>query len=92
MHQKIKPTIHYSYIFSKQIHTNQIDSIFNDVKKNNLDFINYFLVKDENTFDELMVRANQEKKIVLDTLSIQRLMSKVLKSGFKSIEHICLSK
>jgi hypothetical protein len=39
-----------------------------------------------------MERANQEKKIVLDTLSIQRLMSKVLKSGFKSIEHICLSK
>ena len=88
MYQKIKPTIHYSYIFSKQNSTNQIDSIFNDVKKNNLDFIKLFSVKDENTFDELMVRANQEKKIVCGHYPSSVSMSKVLKSGFKSIEHL----
>lgn len=88
LNQKIKPTIHFSYIYNNKNSTNQTDSIFKDIKKNNLDFIKLFSVKDENTFDELMARANQENKIVCGHFPSSVSMPKVLKSGFKSIEHL----
>lgn len=88
LNQKIKPTTHFSYIFNKKNTTSQIDSIFSDIHKNNLDFIKLFSVKDENTFDALMIRAKQENKIVSGHYPSSILMSKVLKSGFKSIEHL----
>lgn len=88
LNQNIKPTIHFSYIFSKKNSTNQIDSIFTDIKKNNIDFIKLFSVKDESTFDELMMRARQDNKIVCGHYPSSVSMNKVLKSGFKSIEHL----
>jgi len=88
LNQKVKPTIHFSYIFSKKNSTNQIDSVFNDIKKNNLEFVKLFSIKDENTFDELIKRANQENTIVCGHYPSSISMSKVLNSGFKSIEHL----
>jgi imidazolonepropionase-like amidohydrolase len=88
LNQNTKPTIHFSYMFSKKNSTNQIDSIFTNIKKNNLDFIKLLSVKDENTFDELMMRARQENKIVCGHYPSSVSMNKVLKSGFKSIEHL----
>jgi imidazolonepropionase-like amidohydrolase len=87
LNQKIKPSIHFSYIFSRKNTINQLDSIFADVKKNKLGFIKLFSVKDENTFDELMKRANQEKIIVCGHYPSGISMEKVLQSGLKSIEH-----
>ena len=88
LNQKIKPAIHFSYIFSRENTINQIDSIFTDIKKNNLDFIKLFSVKDENTFDAVMNRAKQENKIVCGHYPSGISIEKVLKSGFKSIEHL----
>ena len=88
LNQKIKPTVYFSYIFNKKNTVNQIDSIFSDINKNNLDFIKLFSVQDENTFDQLMTRAKQENKTVCGHYPSGIPMSKVLKSGFKSIEHL----
>ena len=88
LNQKIKPAIHFSYIFSRENTINQIDSIFTDIKKNNLDFVKLFSVKDENTFDAVMNRAKQENKIVCGHYPSGISIEKVLKSGFKSIEHL----
>lgn len=85
----ISPTLHFSQIIDKSITFNEIqfDSLITDMKSKGIAFIKLFSVANESTFDNLMAAANRNKMLVCGHYPSGVKMEKVLKSGFRSIEH-----
>ncbi|HMX40333.1 MAG TPA: amidohydrolase family protein [Saprospiraceae bacterium] len=94
----IRPKIYYSHIVRKQtkLTEQQADSLMRDVIKNGLSFIKLYGLSDEPTFDALMSASKQHHVTICghypryaqDGKWKYVPMEKVLKSGFKSIEHL----
>lgn len=84
----ISPNIHYSYIYNKKNKNSQLDSIFSIVKEQKLEFIKMLSVKDEKSFDSLMLFAKKNNAIVCGHNSSTINFKKILNSGYKSIEHL----
>ncbi|MCB9201774.1 MAG: amidohydrolase family protein [Flavobacteriales bacterium] len=94
----ISPTIHYSHLIrGEDIFTEQqADSLMKQVKKDDIQFIKLFGLSNEETFNNLIKSANKYDVIICghypsywkDNQSNMVEMEKVLKSGFKSIEHL----
>jgi hypothetical protein len=86
----IAPKLHYSYIIRRDIKYSEIqfDSLMTQIKKNEINFIKLLSVASEEVFDNLMKSANRNNVIVCGHYPSGIKMEKVLKSGFKSIEHL----
>lgn len=86
----ISPKLHYSHIIRRDIKYTEIqfDSLMTEIKKNEINFIKLFSVASEEVFDNLMKSANKNNVIVCGHYPGGIKMEKVLKSGFKSIEHL----
>jgi len=86
----ISPKLHYSQLIRKDIRysVSQFDSLMMDMKKNGISFIKLLSLADEETFDNLMKAANKNKVTVCGHFPRAVRLEKVLKSGFKSIEHL----
>lgn len=86
----IAPKLFYSYIITREVKFNgmQFDSLMTEIKKSEINFIKLFSVASEEVFDALMTSANKNNVIVCGHYPSGIKMEKVLKSGFKSIEHL----
>jgi imidazolonepropionase-like amidohydrolase len=86
----ISPKLYYSHIINRDIKytKTQFDSLMTEIKKNEIDFIKLFSVASEEVFDNLMKSANKNSVIVCGHYPNGIKIEKVLKTGFKSIEHL----
>ena len=86
----ITPKLYYSYIITRDVKYNliQFDSLMTEIKKNEINFIKLFSVASEEVFDNLMTSANKNNISVCGHYPSGIEIEKVLKSGFKSIEHL----
>ena len=84
------PKIHYSHIITREVQYTepQCDSLMTAIKKNNLNFIKVFSIANEAMFDNLMKSANRNSVTVCGHFPREIPLEKVLKSGYKSIEHL----
>jgi hypothetical protein len=86
----IAPSLHFSHLIEKNITFNEatFDSLMGDMKQKGIAFIKLFSLSNEATFDHLMASANKNKVIVCGHYPSGVNSSKVLRSGFRSIEHL----
>jgi hypothetical protein len=92
----IKPRVYYPYLLTKNTVASsekQVDSLFNKIKEGKYDFVKLYSMqhrKDFNdiVFDRIMTSANKSKVIVCGHYPNKIKLTKVLSSGFKSIEHL----
>ncbi len=86
----ISPNLYYPYIVTRDLTYNaaQYDSLMISIKKNKFDFIKVFSIANEVVFDNLMQAANQHQVLVCGHYPAGIQIEKVLKSGYKSIEHL----
>lgn len=83
--------IYYPFIITKDLlfsNQQQMDSLMKAVKSNGYDFIKLFSIANEDMFDWLMKAANSSNIIVCGHYPGIVKLDKVIKSGFKSIEHL----
>lgn len=92
----VKPHIYYPYELTQSTNIktlNQFDSLFSIVKREKYDFIKQYSINwredfTEAIFDNIMNAANRNDLIVCGHNPTKVSFDKVLKSGFKSIEHL----
>jgi len=94
----ISPKIHYSHLVkrSETYTETQADSLMQQIKSSGIDFVKLLSLSDEATFDHLIKAANRYNITICghypvyqdDGRSIMIDMEKVIKSNFKSIEHL----
>ncbi len=86
----IAPNLYFSHIITRdnKYSLAQFDSLMKVIKKQDLKFIKMFSIADEQTFDNLMQSANKHKVTVCGHFPSMVSLEKVIKSGFKSIEHL----
>ena len=93
---KISPKVYYPYLLTNQtnIHSPaQFDSLYLEIKKNKYDFVKMYSMQhradfNDTIFDRLMISAKKNNVIVCGHFPNKIRLSKVLSSGFKSIEHL----
>ncbi len=92
----IKPKVYYPYLLTTNTNVRtekQIDSLFTVVKKDKLDFVKLYSIQHRNDFndtifDRIMASADKKGLIVCGHYPSKISLDKVLRSGFKSIEHL----
>ena len=94
----IAPNIHYSHIIrrSETFTESQADSLMEQIKIDDIQFIKLFSLSDEQTFDNLTNAANKADIIICGHYptyvdsgrGVMVDMEKTLESNFKSIEHL----
>lgn len=94
----ISPTIHYSHFVrrNERFSESQTDSLVQEVKSKGINFIKLLSLSDEETFDNLSKAANEHQVIFgghypvyrKDEKAMAMDIEKVIKSNFKSIEHL----
>ncbi|MHA8049510.1 amidohydrolase family protein [Aquirufa sp. ROCK-SH2] len=84
------PGVYTSFIITRENRytEQQLDSLFTGVKKQGYHFIKLFSVADESTFLNIMKKADQHQMIVAGHFPSNVAMETVLKTSFKSIEHL----
>jgi hypothetical protein len=96
--QIISPNIHFSHFIRRNetFTPAQADSLMVQIKNSSTDFIKLLSLSDEQTFDNLSQSANKYKVTLCghypvyqsDNKSVLVNFEKVIKSNFKSIEHL----
>jgi len=96
--EMIRPDIHFSLVLSRSvIYTPmQYDSLFSAMENNGLSFVKLFSLPDSITFEHIMASAEKNNitvcghypGYVVEGKWKNLPLAKVLKSGFKSIEHL----
>ncbi len=96
--ETLSPKIHYSRLIKRnEIYSEtSADSLMLAVKENKFDFIKLYSLSNESTFDNIMHAANKYGITVcghyptfaLNGKPTEVNMEKVVKSGFRSIEHL----
>ncbi len=92
----LKPKIYYPFLLTKELgisSQNQFDSLFIKIKADNYDFVKLYSLQirsnfSDTIFDRIMLSANKYNVIVCGHYPNNVRLSKVLASGFKSIEHL----
>lgn len=94
----VSPNIHYSHLIRKSetYSESQADSLMQEIKKKEIGFIKLLSLSDEKTYDNLINAANKHNVIICGHYPLYQKegkatmidMEKVLKSNFKSIEHL----
>lgn len=94
----ISPTIHYSHLVrrSDTFTESQADSLMKELKSNQIKFVKLISLSDEQTFENLTKAANKHNIIICghyptyqkEDKSFAVDIEKVIKSNFKSIEHL----
>ncbi len=92
----IKPKVYYPYLLTKNTSVRtekQIDSLFTIVKRDKLDFVKLYSIQhrtdfNDTIFDRIMASADKKGLIVCGHYPSKISLDKVLRSGFKSIEHL----
>ncbi len=92
----IKPRVYYPYLLTKNNPARsekQMDSLFSKIIEDKYDFAKLYDFQyrtdfNDTVFDRLMSAANKNNVIVCGHYPANVRLSKVLNSGFKSIEHL----
>ncbi len=92
----VKPKIYYPYELTKETNLKtlkQFDSLFAIVKREKYDFVKQYSINwnegfTEAIFDNMMNAANRNDLMVCGHYPSKVKFEKVIKSGFKSIEHL----
>lgn len=94
----ISPKIHYSHLIkrSETYTETQADSLMQQIKSSGMDFIKLLSLSDEATFNNLTKSANKYNITICGHYPVYQYegksamldMEKVIKSNFKSIEHL----